>query len=501
MSSLKKLASQTAYYGLSSILGRMLNYALVPLHTRILHQQHDYGIIGELYAYVTFLNILFLYGMETAFFRFASRDRDMKETYANSFTAVLCSSILFSGLIIFFAQDILMLLQPSGDTLYKKSYIIYFAFILGLDAITAIPFARLRLENRPRKFAGIRLINIGVNVLFNLFFLLICPWLIKQYPNLRLMSFYNPSNLVGYIFISNLIASALTVILLYKEILGVQLKVQWVKLKPMLIYAIPLFFAGLAGMTNETLDRILLKYFLPGTLEERLAQIGIYNAAYKLSIFMTLAIQAFRMAAEPFFFSTYKETNAQQVYARVMNYFVMTCCVIFLGVMLHINLIEFLLGEEYRQGLYVVPILLLANLFLGIYLNLSIWYKLVDKTVYGIAFTFLGAFVTIWLNILWIPKYGFLGSAYATFACYFLMALFCYIVGQKYYKVPYNTIKIGGYLSLMYVFYLISKTDNVIKMNLNKWEHQLLNTFLFLLFIVIVYWVDFRNIKLKKYEG
>lgn len=484
MASIKKLASQTAYYGISSILGRMLNYALVPLHTRVLLHQQDYGVVGELFSYVTFLNIIFLYGMETAFFRFASKSDDSQKIYNNTFTSVLLSSIGLCAILFIASPYLLNLLSLGNDTaLYRIEYIYLFIAIMGIDAITAIPFAKLRLDNRPFKFAGIRIAIIAINVFLNLYFLLFCPYWKSLHPDSMLASFYVESNGVYYIFLAQFIATFSTLLFLYKEIIQVKLQWVWKEMKPLLIFALPLLFGGLAGMTNETLDRILLKYYLPGTMEERLAQIGIYNAAYKLSIFMTLAVQAFRMAAEPFFFSIHKNEDSKEVYAKVMNYFVLVCTVIFLGVVLHLSLFELILGAGYRAGLGVVPILLFANLFLGIYMNLSIWYKVSDKTIYGAYITFIGAILTIVLNIILIPKLGYIGSAYATAICYFTMSGICYVAGQKYYHVPYNVKTVFKYIFLMLLVYVISIIIKSIISSTSLFINQLIDSILFIAFL------------------
>lgn len=496
MASLKKLASQTAYYGLSSILGRMLNYLLVPLHTRVLPQQ-DYGVIGEFYAYISFINIIFLFGMETAFFRFASQAEDKNKIYSTAFITVAWIAILFSSGIALFAQPILTWLATGtlNTSVYQISYVYLLAAILAIDAMTAIPFAKIRLDNKPKKFAGIRMANIIVYVFFNFYFLVFCPWYVAKNPSSFWVSFYQASDSVFYIFVANLLASITTLLLLYKEILQVQLRVAMDKLKPMLVYALPLLFAGLAGMVNETLDRILLKFYLPGTIESRLTQIGIYNAAYKLSIFMTLATQAFRMAAEPFFFKVAAESNAQQTYAKVMRYYVIACCAIFLGVMTHLNFIETLIGPNYRSGLHVVPILLLANLFFGIYMNLSIWFKLGDKTYYGFYFTLLGAVITIALNVYLIPIYGFVASAYTTLICYFVMMLACYFVGQKHYPVPYEIRKAFFYFVLMLAFYFFARSLESFIGKGNLLFLQLAQTAIFILYVAIAFFEDFKNKK------
>ena len=495
MASIKKLASQTAYYGISSILGRMLNYALVPLHTRVLLHQQDYGVVGELFSYVTFLNIIFLYGMETTFFRFASKAEDQQKIYNNTFSSVLFTTIALCSILFLSSPYLLNLLSLGNSTaLYRIEYIYLFIAIMGIDAITAIPFAKLRLDNRPFKFAGIRIAIITINVFLNIYFLLFCPYWKSLHPDSILASFYVETNGVYYIFLSQFIATAATLIFLYKEIIQVKLRWVWNEMKPLLIFALPLLFGGLAGMTNETLDRILLKYYLPGTMEERLAQIGIYNAAYKLSIFMTLAVQAFRMAAEPFFFSIHKNEDSKAVYAKVMNYFVLVCTVIFLGVVLHLSLFELILGEGYRAGLGVVPILLFANLFLGIYMNLSIWYKVSDKTIYGAYITFIGAILTIVLNIVLIPKLGYLGSAYATAICYFAMSAICYFAGQKYYHVPYSVKTIFKYIFLMLVFYAVSIGIKSFLPSSSLILNQSVDTLLFIIYIGYAF-LQFKNLR------
>lgn len=488
MASIKKLASQTAYYGISSILGRMLNYALVPLHTRVLSNQQDYGVVGEMYSYVTFLNIIFLYGMETAFFRFASKSQQPKEIYNNVFSSVLFSSILLCSLLFISSPTILSFLADgTNTTLYRIEYLYLFIAIMGLDAIVAIPFAKLRLDNRPIKFAAVRIANISINVLLNIYFLVFCPYWKNNHPESILASFYTEKDLVYYIFFSGFIASFSTLFFLYREIVVVKIKWVWLEMKPILIFAIPLLFAGLAGMTNETLDRILLKYYLPGTMEERLAQVGVYNAAYKLSIFMTLAVQAFRMAAEPFFFSIHKNTDSTIIYAKVMNYFVLVCTLIFLGVVFHLQILEYILGSKYREGLGVVPVLLFANLFLGIYLNLSIWYKVTDKTKYGAYITFLGAAITIILNILFIPIWGYMGSAYTTAICYVVMAVVCYFLGQKFYHVPYQLTIVARFLGMMLLFYAINMIIKRVFTIENLWINQAIDSFMFLVYVFYSY--------------
>ncbi|MBC8045324.1 MAG: polysaccharide biosynthesis C-terminal domain-containing protein [Fimbriimonadaceae bacterium] len=482
---LRKLAGQTAVYGLSTILVRMLNYLLAPLHTRVFLDQGDYGIISELYAYVTFLNVLFMYGMETAFFRYAKKENSLAENktvFSTAQASLLFSTILFILPLLFFSGKIADALSYSGH----GEYIIYFAFIIAFDTLVNIPFAKLRLQNKPWKYFNIKLLNIGINVLFNFFFLL--PALLDNY---RLFSFtgfvYNPEHGVAYVFIANLIASAVTFLIFAKDYFKIHFdKTIWEK---MMRYGTPLIIIGLAGMTNETLDRILLKYWLPGTTEENLKQVGIYSAVYKISIFMTLAVQAFRMGAEPFFFSHASEKNARRTYADVMKYFVIICCIIFLGVGMFPDIFKIIIGENYHAGLNIVPVLLMANLLLGIYYNQSVWYKLTDKTFYATRIVLVGAAITILVNYLLIPRFSYTGSAWGHLITYFSMVVMSYFIGQKYYSVPYNLRKIGLYLLVSIILCWLGLQF------MNWFDFSIIMSYimrflLIILFFILAYWLD-----------
>jgi O-antigen/teichoic acid export membrane protein len=463
MSIAKKLASQTAIYGVSSIVGRVLSYLLVPIYTAHL-EAAEYGIVTGLYAYVSFLNVLFTYGLETTFLRFANRPgADRRELYNRMLTLLIISSIVFTTILYLLARPLLGLLHlPPGS----ENYIVWMALILGLDAVTALPFARLRLENKARKFATIRLLNILTYVGLNLFFVVLCPAVERSAPGSLLAGLkplvaavYNPAMGIGYIFLSNVAASALTLLLLWRELLDVRFR--WPKpdfLRPVLAYSLPLMLMGLAGMVNETLDRIMLPAYLPHTFYPGLspeAATGVYGACYKLSIFMSLVIQAFRYAAEPFFFSQSTEKNSPATFALVLKWFTLCCAFIFVGISLNLSWIGplFIRGAVYRTGLGVVPILLLANLFLGVYYNLSVWFKLTDKTYYGTYIGAAGAVLTIVLNLLLIPVLGYMGSAWATLACYFMMAVLCWWLGERHFPVPYPVgrllLWLGGAVGLV----------------------------------------------------
>ncbi|TGE17856.1 lipopolysaccharide biosynthesis protein [Hymenobacter elongatus] len=454
MSIAKKLASQTAVYGISSILGRVLSYLLVPIYTARFAAA-EYGIVTGLYAYVSFLNVVFTYGMETTFFRFANRaGTDRRELYDRVMTLLLLSTAGLTALIAVLARPLMRLLDlPPG----QERYAVWIALILGLDAVVAIPFARLRLENKARRFAAIRMGNILLNVGLNLFFIAFCPDVLagKYLSALQplVARLYDPSVGVGYVFLSNLAASAFTLLLLSRELLSFRFRLHLEPLRPLLKYAYPIMLMGLAGMVNETLDRILLPLWLPEGFypgKSSLTAVGIYGACYKLSIFMQLVTQAFRYAAEPFFFAQSADKNSPRTFALVLKWFTLSCAVIFVVVSVNVEDFGrlFLHRAEYREGLGVVPILLLANLFLGVYWNLSVWFKLTDKTYFGTYIGFGGAILTITLNFLLIPVLGYVGSALTTLACYAMMAIVCWRLGEHHFPVPYPAARLGLWLAL-----------------------------------------------------
>ena len=452
MNPLKKLASQTAIYGLSSVVGRLLNYLLVPLYTRYFLPE-EYGVVTELYAYVAFLVIILTYGIETAFFRFSQKENN-RIVYSTSLISLLFSSLLFIILMFLFSENI----SSSIGYPNNQEYVKWFALIIGLDAISSISFAKLRALNKATRFALIRLVNIFINIGLNLFFIIYCPYAIEN--NLQSLNFvnsvYSPSVGVGYIFIANLFASAITILMLLPEMINSVWIFERNLWKKMMIYASPLLIAGLAGMTNETIDRILLKYLLPESSNIS-REIGLYGAFYKLSIIMILFIQTFRFAAEPFYFSQEREHNSRKIYADVMKYFIIVTSFIFLIVTTFYDFFINFLGSKYHdeRGFLVVSVLLFANFFLGIYYNLSIWYKLTEKTRYGAYIAIFGASITIVLNILLIPVFGFVGCALATLICYSSMVLLSFYLSNKHFPIPYNYYSILMYFFLMIFIYLI----------------------------------------------
>ena len=451
MSTLKKLASDTAIYGVSSIGGRLLNYLLVPFYTGVF-EAGEYGVVTQVYAFVAFLNVLYLYGLETAYFRYANRYReDEPRIFKTAFTSIFCSSLLLSGLLCLLADPIADALGAPG----KEHYVYWFAAILSIDAIMAIPFARLRLQGRPVKFAAAKLGNIVLNIGLNIFFLVFCYDILKgeylQELQPLIAGFFRPEWGVDYVFLSNLIANAAWILILFPELMQARFQLDKGYWKQMLIYAYPLLFMGIAGATNEMMSRSMLQYILPERFYPDLSNeevLGIFGACYKLSIFMNLVIQAFRFASEPFFFSKAADRNSPTTFAQVMQYFVIACCFIFFAVSINLHWISPLVLQDaiYWRGIEIVPVLLLAYLFFGIYMNLAIWFKLADKNKYGTWFTVSGAILTIILNYTLIPLWGMMGAAVSTLVVYAFMAFICYWYGQKHYPIPYRLAHSLGYI-------------------------------------------------------
>jgi O-antigen/teichoic acid export membrane protein len=446
---IKQLLGQTAVYGLSSIVGRLLNYLLVPLYTAVFANPSDYGVVSELYAWVAFLVVLLTFGMETSFFRFLQDKEDKEKVFVNSFLTVIGINVLFFAVLLFFNQNIADLMLYSEH----NEYIILLGAIVCIDAVTALPLAKLRAENKAFKFAGIQLSSIGVNIILNLVFMI------------GLFDPARPEEGVLFILFANLFASLVKPILLYKHFLHLRFNFDSTLAKEMLKYAFPLVIAGFAGIINETLDRILLKHILyDGSTQVSLkiaeAQVGIYSACYKLAMLVTILLQAYRYAAEPFFFSQLKNQDKNKVYTKVMNVFIAMVCLVFLVVSLNIDFFKlFIRNEAYYIGLKVVPILLLANVFLGIYYNQSIWYKLSGQTKFGAYIAIGGAILTVVLNVVFIPLYGYMASAWATLIVYASQMIASYLLGQKHYPIAYNLRKFSLYLVGALCLYFIASFE------------------------------------------
>jgi O-antigen/teichoic acid export membrane protein len=444
---LKKLAGQTAIYGLSSIVARLLNYLLTPLYTsKNVFDPEQYGIITEMYAYVAFLIIFLTYGLETAFFRFMAKEPSRKQLiFATAAKSLLTTSAIFISMATLFSDEIGTWLHYPDHT----EYVIWFAIIVGLDAIATLPLARLRSENKPLRFALINLANVGINIGLNLFFLAYClPKFQAGETNWLVETFYNPEIGVGYVFIANLIASIIKFLLLSPYLIRAK-GFDFDLLKQMLRYALPLLFVGIGWYINENFDRIMLKFLLWPEHGEvyTMEQVGIYGANYKLSIIIMLFIQAFRYAADPFYFGRQNKEGSRELYAGIMNVFIITVCSIFLLVTLFLDIFKYFIpNDAYWVGLSIVPILLMANIFQGIYYNLSFWYKFIDKTIYGAWLALAGASITLILNFIFIPRYGYEACAWVTFSAYGTIMILSYLIGQRYYRIPYQVGRIITYI-------------------------------------------------------
>ena len=470
MSTIKKLAGQTAIYGLSSILGRLLNYLLVPLHTDKFNPD-DYGIVSEFYAYVAFFVVLLMFGMETTFFRFVNKSKNKEKLFNQAFSIVLTINLTFLMLVLLFSQSIAnWMMYPQ-----HKDYVIWFAFILVFDATSSLFMAKLRQENKAKKFAFIQLSSIGMNIILNVFFILV---LLPIYPNFS----------IGFIFIANLISSLIKPLLLLDDIKKFKFVIDKALAKTMIWFATPLLIASFAGIINETFDRILIKRLLLDKGQDYAqAQVGIYSASYKLSILITLFIQAFRYAAEPFFFAQEKHKDKNKIYSKVMTYFVMVVSLMFLIISLNLDIFKwFIPNSAYWEGLKIVPILLLANVFLGIYYNQSIWYKLANKTKYGAYIAIVGAIITLTLNYILIPKMGYIGAAWATICTYFTMMILSHILGQKYYPIKYNLRKVGAFLFGSVFLFFIGKLLTFD----NFWLTFTVHNVIVLLFIAFLFFIE-----------
>ena len=413
------------------------------MYTRVF-EDHVYGVVSNLYAYVAFLLVILTFGMETAFFRFSGKSDRPDRVFSTTLLAVSGACLLFLGLLLYNIGPVSVWMEYAG----QKNFIIWMAITVAFDAFTSIPFAKLRFDSRPLRFSSLKLISIALNIGLNLFFLLLCPWIIKVHPEWNWINLvYSEDIGVGYVFISNLLASGITLLLLLPDIFSVKLNFDFSILKQMLKYGLPLLIVGIAAQVNINIDKILLPKLIPSEMNP-LGQLGVYAANYKIAVLMAMFIQAFRYSFEPFFFSHHKGEESKKVYADVMKYFFIFGMLIFLGVMFYIDIVQFYIGSDYRSGLKVVPLILLANLFQGVYYSLSLWYKLTDKTRYGAYISIFGAVVTLFINFLLIPVLGYLGSAIAVFVCYFLMMTISYFLGKKHYPVDYD-------LKLMLFYFVI----------------------------------------------
>ncbi len=410
--------------------------------------------MGLIYAALPVLNVLFTYGFETAYFRFSAKEENKTTIYSTTALSLLATTVVFTS-ILWAKQNTLAEITGLVDF---PQLIQFSIFIIAFDTLSAIPFARLRQESKPAKFAFIKIAGITVNMLITWFFIGYCANAVDTNPDSLVQLVYDPAESpIVYVLLANLVQSVVTLLLLSSEISSIKWSFNldlWLK---MMRYALPLLIVGFGGIINETFDRLMLSKWLPGTQEFKEEQVGIYNACYKLSILITLFIQAFKMGAEPFFFKQQESANPQRTYARVMKFFIMVITMMFLVVSLYLPLWQYFIGPQYRVGLGVVPILLLANIFLGIYYNLSVWFKLSNKTISGTYITLSGTAITCIINYLFIPHFGYLASAWATFLCYGTMMVMSFIWGQKHYYIPYAWKKLVAYMVIVVLLFFIHK--------------------------------------------
>ncbi|MEJ7609926.1 MAG: oligosaccharide flippase family protein [Ferruginibacter sp.] len=450
MSGIKKLAGETLWYGGSTIAARFLNYLLTPFLTYNLDNVSDYGKIGLIYSIIPIFNVIFTYGFETAYFRFSGDNKDNKNLYSTAALSLFVSTLLFTA-VLWLNQHLL------GQSIGLEEFpaiLQLMILIIAVDTLAAIPFARLRQEGRPIKYAAVKLAGILVNILLTWFFFQYCP---EHYKNNNWIdTVYDPSvSPVTYVVLANLVQAVITLVLLAAEIVQVRFRFNAALWRRMMVYALPLILVGMGGVINDTMNRIMLRWWLPGTELYRESQVGIYNACTKLPILITLFVQAFRMSAEPFFFRQSHGADAPRMYARIMKFFVIILSLAFLAVSLFLPIWKYFIGPEYRVGLSVVPILLMANIFLGIYYNLTVWYKLSNKTMYGAWITLIGAAMSVAINYFFIPIAGYTACAWGTFAAYGVMMIISYKWGQKHYPVPYARKKLLAYLAIVTALYFI----------------------------------------------
>lgn len=476
---IKRLAKETAVYGLSSIIGRFLNWLLVPMYVRVLTEPAEYGIITNFYAWSALLLVLLTYGMETGFFRFINKE---EENPSRVYTTTLFSLSLTS--LLFFIA-VLVFLHPISDLLgYMQTpeYILMLGGIIALDAIASIPFAYLRYQKRPFRFAGLKLFSIFLNIFLNIFFLIICPWIHSYVPE-AISWFYVPDYGVGYIIVSNVATTVVTLLLLIPEIkICFNSKPDFSLLKRMLRYSFPILILGLAGILNQTVDKILFP-FLFDDRDYANEQLGIYGACFKIAVVMVMFIQAFRYAYEPFIFSKNKGEDNRKAYSEAMKYFIIFALLIFLGVSFYLDILKYFVVPEYYSGLKVVPVVMLGEFFFGIYFNLSLWYKLTDQTRWGAYFSIIGCVITIAIIVGFVPVYGFMACAWASFFCNLVMMLLSYFIGQKKFPVKYDLKSAAVYMSVAAVFFVAGMLPDI-KSEMLRLGYRTVLLVLFIVFII-----------------
>lgn len=496
LSKLKNLGSQTALYGVSTILVRLINYVLAPVQTRVIVDQASFGIISVMFAYIAFLNVLFMYGMETAYFRYATQSEEKESVFKTSNTLLFISTAFLVSLLMLFSNQIASFISYPG----YGHIVQIFALIIGFDTLVNIPFAKLRLEGKPLKYLLIKLTNVLCNVGLNLFFL--APGYFQDPDLFAGIDFhYQAENVVYYVFIANLIASLVTFIIFLPSIVRVGFELNKAIAKTLWRYGSPLIIVGLAGIVNEVIDRVMLKKYLNGTAKEVDIKIGIYSACYKVAILMNLCVQAFRMGAEPFFFRQAKDKDAKKTNADVMLVFSIFMLAMFLLISLFLPYFIQLIGTEYRSGLFIIPYLCIAYYLLGIFYNLSTWYKLTDKTHLAGYVSIIGALSTIASTYLLIPHYDILAGALGTIVGYAVMCLLSYLMGQKHYPVNYNITKMFFYFILAIGLYLFS-SKIIVPMVDSIWMRNFIHISFIMAYLGIAYMWDIKSkLMIEKTNG
>ena len=474
LNQIKQLFGQTLIYGLGTIVPRFLNFViLTPYYTRIFNPS-QYGVITELYSYIVVFMILLTYGLETGFFRYAKTHKNYHEVFYTSLISLFVTSGLFVLVIYIF-------LTPLSAYLEYREYqnlVFWTACIVAIDAFTSIFFAKLRWENRGLRFSLLKIVNVAVIVGLVIFFMDILPSYAQKHTFFK--HIYNSNFTVEYVFIANLAASFIVMVLLISGINFKKISFNFGLYKNLLMYSFPLLIAGLAGAMNDALDKILLKHLIRDA--DGLNQLGIYGANYKLAVIMTLFIQMFRYAFEPFFFSNSDQKNIRELYAEVMKYFLLFCFVIFLVITFYIDIVKYFIGADFRSGLNIVPIILVANIFYGIFINLSVWYKLNDLTKYGALLTITGVIVTVAINVIFVPVYGFIAAAWGHLFCYVVMVIMSYFLGRKFYKINYQLKSLFLYTFVTFLLFYLEKYININ----NQITDYLVKTLLLLTFLIII---------------
>lgn len=502
LSGIKKLAGQTLWYGIPTIASRFLGYLMNLSLPLLFAQPSKTADLTQVYAMIPFLNVLFTYGLETAYFRF-SQDHDNKKLYNTLSVSLLGSTIFFTALLFVFKNT----LAGWANLDKHPEYITWMAGIIFFDSLCTLAFARLRQENRPKRYAFARIAGVIVNIVVVILFLGILPHYLERNPGSVFNNIYNEKTGIGYYLIGNLAGSILTFLLLRKEFTQIRFHFDAALWKKVMHYAYPLIIVGMGGMINDMLSRLIYQHVVDLPEQQAKHELGIFGNIYRLAVLITIMIQAFRMAAEPFFFNRSKEENAQRTYARVMKFFVIACCFMFLLISLYIDLFAWFFQAIDKplwvEGLDIVPLLALGNIFLGVYYNLSIWYKLTHKNMIGAYITIAGAIITVALNILLIPRYHYFGAAIATFCCYLFMMIVSYLLGQKYYPVPYARKKLLAYLVLVVMIYGLHR--GLVYFWDNRWFNigtASLLLLLFTLFVIRIEKKEFQRMpRLGKYFG